>query len=162
MNRKSVFVAIVIAVLFAGATTFAQQQRRAYNLIMKDVSATFTDLRKNLEGIPPAAAPAGAAAPAAAAVPAPDNSAKLAAAAENAAKLEGFFAETEAFWAPFDTRDAVDFAKRGREAAAALGTAAKANDTKAVQTSVTAIQRTCAGCHAAHREATATGFLIKP
>ena len=138
MNRKSFFMAIVIALVVAGGTGFAQQQRRPYDQIMKDIGATFGTLRKNLEA----------------------NNA--AAAAEDAAKLEGFFAETEAFWVPFNTKDATGFAKRGREAAAAIGTAAKGNDIKAAQASVAVVQGTCANCHRAHRQQTASGYLIKP
>ncbi len=94
MNRQVVFIVIVIAAVFVFATAFAQQHR-PYNQIMKDVGATFASLKKNLDA----------------------NSAT--AAAQDAAKLEGLFAETEAFWAPFDTKDAISFAKRARDAAAA-------------------------------------------
>src|SRR2546423_9679317 len=107
MNRKSFFSAIVIAALVAGASAFAQQQQhRLYNEIMKDVGATFPSLKKNLDA---------------------NNGA---AAAEDAAKLQKFFTETEAFWAPLNTQDAVGFSKRAQEVAAAIGTAAKANDMK--------------------------------
>src|SRR5881296_2138629 len=102
MNRQSLII-IIIAGVFAAGMASAEQQR-PYNQIMKDVGATFASLRKNLDA----------------------NGA--AAAAEDAAKLEGLFTETEAFWAPFDTKDAVNFAKRARDAAAAAGAAAKGND----------------------------------
>jgi cytochrome c556 len=137
MNRQFVLTMIVIAAVFAGATAFAQQHR-PYNLIMKDVGATFASLKKNLDA----------------------NSG--AAAAEDAAKLEGLFTETEAFWAPLDTKDAVNFAKRARDAAAAVGTAAKGNDIKAAQASYSVIQKSCANCHFTHREETGKGFLIRP
>jgi len=137
MNRQVVFILIVIAAVLVGATAFAQQHR-PYNQIMKDVGATFASLKKNLDA----------------------NSA--AAAAEDAAKLQGLFTETEAFWAPFDTKDAVNFAKRARDAAAAVGTAAKGNDMKEAQASYSAIQKSCANCHFSHREETGKGFLIKP
>lgn len=137
MNRRFVLTIIVIAVLVAGATAFAQQHR-PYNQIMKDVGATFASLKKNLDG---------------------NNGA---AAAEDAAKLEGLFTETEAFWAPLDTQDAVGFAKRARGAATAVGTAAKGNDIKAAQTSYAVIQKSCANCHLSHREETGKGFFIKP
>ena len=137
MNRRIVLIIIVIVGVVAGATALAQQ-RRPYNQIMKDVGATFANMRKNLDA----------------------NNA--AAAAEDAAKLEGFFTETEAFWASFDTHDAVGFAKRAREAAAAIGTAAKGNDVKTAQASSAVIQKACANCHLTHREETAKGFLIKP
>lgn len=137
MNRKSVFIAIVIVLVVAGATAFAQQHR-PYNQIMKDVQPAFASLKKNLDG----------------------NNA--AAAAEDAAKLQQLFTEVEAFWAPLDTQDAVGFAKRARDAAGSIGTAAKSNDIKAAQTSYAVIQKTCANCHFTHREETGKGFLIKP
>ena len=131
-------MAIVIAAVVAGGTGFAQQQRRPYNLVMKDIQSSFGTLRKNIEA----------------------NNA--AATVEDAAKLEGFFAEIEAFWAPFNTQDAIGFAKRGREAAAAIGTAAKGPDIKAAQASVAIVQGTCTNCHRAHREQTADSYRIKP
>jgi len=138
MTQRFVLIIIVTAAVVAGATAFAQQNR-PYNQVMKDVGATFASLRKNLDA----------------------NSA--AAAAEDAAKLEGLFTETEAFWARFDTRDAMDFAKRGRDAAAAIGAAGKAGgDLKAAQPSVAVIQKACANCHFSHREETGKGFFIKP
>ena len=136
MNRQFVLVMIVIAAVFAGATAFAQQHR-PYDQIMKDVGATFASLKKNLDA----------------------NSA--AAAIEDAAKLQGLFKETEAFWAPLKTKDAVDFAKRASDAAAAVGVAAK-SDTKAALESYTGLQKNCAGCHFSHREDTGKGVLIRP
>ena len=139
MNRKFLVIAIVIAAVVAGATAFAQQQQhRLYNEIMKDVGATFPNLKKNLDA---------------------NNGA---AAAEDAAKLERFFSETEAFWTPLNTQDAVGFAKRARETAAAIGTAAKANDMKTALASYAVLQRSCGNCHTAHREQTGEGFGIKP
>jgi hypothetical protein len=137
MNRKFFLMIIVIAAIVAGSTGFAQQQRRPYNVVMKDIQTTFGILRKNIEANP-------------------------AAAAEDAAKLEGYFAEVEAFWMPFNTQDAIGSARSGREAAAAIGAAAKANDVKKAQASVAAVQATCTNCHRNHREQTANGFLIKP
>src|SRR2546421_10545931 len=91
MNRQFALTIIVMAAICAGVSAFAQQHR-PYNQIMKDVGATFASLRKNLDA----------------------NSA--AAAAEDAAKLEKLFMETEAFWEPLNTGDAVGFAKSAREA----------------------------------------------
>jgi hypothetical protein len=105
---------------------------------MKDVGETFASLKKNLDG----------------------NSA--AAAAQDAAKLEGLFAETEAFWTPLETKDAMNFAKNARTGLAAVGAAAKANDTKAALTLYAAVQKNCGNCHLAHREDTGKGFLIRP
>ena len=137
MNRKLFFIAIVIAGLALGVTAFAQQHR-LYNEIMKDVGATFPSLKKNLDA---------------------NNGA---AAAEDAAKLQKFFTETEAFWAPLNTQDAVGFSKRAQQVAAAIGAAAKANDMKTANASYATLQRACGSCHAAHRDQTQAGFSIKP
>lgn len=137
MNRPFLLIIIVTAGVFAAGMASAQQHR-PYDQIMKDVGATFASLRKNLDA----------------------NTA--AAAAEDAAKLERLFTETEAFWAPLNTRDAVGFAKSAREASAAVGAAAKNNDIKAAQASVAAVQKSCGLCHFSHREETDKGFLIKP
>src|SRR5262245_31400291 len=132
------FLSIMIAAgILAVGTAFAQQHR-PYNEIMKDVAVTFASLKKNLDS----------------------NSA--AAAVADAAKLEGLFTETEAFWAPLDTQDAVKFAKGARDAASAVGTAAKGNDMKAAQASYSAIQKNCGNCHRAHREDTGKRYLIRP
>src|SRR5262245_65033015 len=136
MSRRFLSIMIAAGILAVG-TAFAQQHR-PYNDIMKDVGATFASLKKNLDA----------------------NSG--AAAAEDAAKLQGLFTETEAFWAPLNTGDAVGFAKSAREASRAAATAAKGNDIKAAQASYTAIQKNCGNCHFAHREDTGKGFLIKP
>ena len=137
MNQRFVFIIVVIAGVFAVGLVSAQQHR-PYDQIMKDIGPTFANLKKNLDA----------------------NSG--AAAAEDAAKLEKLFTETEAFWAPLNTKDAVGFAKGAREASAAVGTAVKNNDMKAAQASYAVIQKNCGNCHLAHREETGKGFLIKP
>src|SRR6516162_6083207 len=140
MNRRFVLILIVVIAIgvFCAGTTVSAQQHRPYNEIMKDVGATFASLKKNLD----------------------ENSGTPA--ADDAAKLQRLFTETEAFWAPLDTQDAVNFAKRARDAAAAVGAAAKGNNMKAAQTSYSVIQKSCANCHFAHREETGKGFLIRP
>ena|SRR5213594_3796580 len=136
MNRQFLLIIIIAGVFAAGMAS--AQQNRPYNQIMKDVGATFASLRKNLDA----------------------NGAV--AAAEDAAKLEGLFTETEAFWARLNTRDAIGFAKSAREASAAVGAAAKNNDIKAAQASIATVQKSCGLCHFSHREETDKGFLIKP
>ncbi len=138
MNRQFVWIIIVIAGVFAGGIASAQQHR-SYNLIMKDIGPTFASLKKNLDA----------------------NSG--AAAAEDAAKLEKLFTETEAFWAPLNTGDAVGYAQKAREASAAAGAAAKNNDMKAALASYTAIQKNCGNCHLAHREDKGKDiYIIRP
>ena len=136
MNRQLSLIIIVTAALIAGTTAFAQH--RPYTQVMKDVGATFASLKKNLDG----------------------NSA--AAAAGDAVKLEASFKEAEAFWAQFNTKDAVDLAKEAQEAVAQVGAKAKDNDIKAAQTAYGAIGRICGDCHFSHREDTGKGFIIKP
>jgi cytochrome c556 len=138
MKRKSFFLAILIAAIVVGTTAFAQQPHRLYNEIMKDIGATFPSLKKNLDS---------------------NNGAG---AAEDAAKLEKFFSETEAFWTPFKTEDAINISKKAREVAASIGNSAKANDMKTALTSYALLQRQCGSCHTAHREDTGAGFTIKP
>ena len=136
MNRQFVLITIVIAGAFAGATAFAQE--RPHDEIMKEIGATFASLRRNLDA----------------------NSA--AAAVEDAAKLEGLFRETEAWWAPLKTKDALRYAKFAGDAAAAVGAAAKSDDIAKAKASSAAIQKSCAACHFTHREDTGKGYLIKP
>ncbi len=138
MNRKSLFALLVIAAVLVGGAAFAQQHR-PYNEIMKDVAATFPNLKKNLDA---------------------NNGA---AAAEDAAKLQKFFSETEAFWSPLNTQDAVRFSKKAQEVAGEISTAAKANDMKTANASYATLQRQCGSCHSAHREEiTGGGYTIKP
>ena len=137
MNRVLILIAGAIAGSVLSAAAFAEQHR-PYNEIMKDVASAFASLKKSLDA----------------------NSADAAVA--DAAKLQGLFTETEAFWAPFETKDAMNFAKSARDAAAAVSAAAKNNNVKAAQSSYAVIQKNCANCHFAHREETGKGFLIKP
>jgi cytochrome c556 len=132
MSRKG----ILVVLLLTGSTLFAQP--RPYTQVMKEVAQTFASLRKNLDG----------------------NSA--AAAAEDAAKLEQFFKETEAYWAQFKTRDAVDLSKEAQDTFSAVNAKAKENDIKAAQTVYGTAGRICGDCHFSHREDTGSGFIIKP
>ena len=138
MNRQFALVLITVAAVFA-ATTAIAQQHRPYDQVMKDVGVTWASLKKNLDS----------------------NSGT--AAAEDAAKLQGLFAEVQGFWAPLNTNDALNLAKRAQEGAAAIGAAAKSNNMKAALDSYAATQKNCGNCHLAHREDTGKGgFLIRP
>src|SRR5438876_1097493 len=115
MSRRIAVAVILIAALLAAGTIFAQQ--RPYNLIMKDVQTTFASLKKSLDasGVAAAAAAGGrGGAPEEAAgggqgqrgaAPANWDQAVRDSAVQDAAKLQGLFKETEAFWAKFDTHD---------------------------------------------------------
>ena len=78
------FLAIACAGLLSSP---AAAQKRPYDLLMKDVASTFDSLRKDLDG------------------------GNVATAAADAARLERLFRETEEFWTPFKTIDAIDAAK---------------------------------------------------
>jgi cytochrome c556 len=138
MNRLMALVFIVVAGVFAVATALAQQ-KRPYNEVMKDVAATYASVKKNLDGnVGPAAA-------------------------ADAAKLQSLFKDTEDFWAPFKTKDALDAAKGAQNAAAAIAAAAKANNIQKAQTSYNGVGKFCAACHASHREQMPDkSYRIKP
>src|SRR6266571_4588155 len=121
MNRQLVLIVIVVSGVFACGMSFAQQNK-PYDQLMKDVGATFANLKKNLD------AKAGADA------------------AADASKLEGLFKDTEAFWAPFKTKDALDAAKGAGQGAAAISAASKANDIQKAQASYVAVGKYCAAC----------------
>lgn len=173
MSRRIAVVVILIAALLAASTIFAQQ--RPYNQIMKDIQGTYASLKKSLDAsgvAAPAAAAAGrGAAPAAeevgggrgrgAAAPEWDQAAKDSA-VQDATKLQGLFKETEAFWAKFDTHDAMNFAKSAQDSADQIAAAVKANDPRKAQAAYAAIQKNCGNCHFTHREETGKGFLIRP
>ena len=138
MNRQLVLIVIVVSGVFACGMSFAQQ-KKPYDQLMKDVGATFANLKKNLD------AKAGADA------------------AADASKLESLFKDTEAFWAPFKTKDALDAAKGAEQGAAAITAASKANDLQKAQASYTAVGKYCAACHTSHREQMPDkSYRIKP
>lgn len=170
MSRRIAVVVILIAALLAATTIFAQQ--RAYNLIMKDVGATFASLKKNLDASGVAAAPAAPAGRGAApvveeaagrggAAPHWDDSVRDAT-VQDATKLQALFKETEAFWAKLETHDAMNAAHSAQEGADQVAAAAKANDPRKAQAAYAAIQKNCGTCHFSHREETGKGFLIRP
>ena len=117
----------------------AAAQKRPYDLVMKDVGSTFDSLRKDLDG------------------------GNVAAAAADATKLERLFRETEEFWTPFKTRDAIDAAKGAREASGAVAAAAKSKDLPKAKTAVSGLGRFCGTCHNSHREQMPDkSYRIKP
>ena len=141
MNRYFALVMIVASGVFAGATVFAQSgpyQGRPHDEIMKDIRATYGSLGENLEA---SEAPA---------------------VVDDAARLEGLFRETEAFWARFETEDAMGFARGARDAAAAVAARASDGDMDSSQELYSAIRDHCGNCHKSHREETLTGYLIRP
>jgi cytochrome c556 len=138
MNPQRVWFGILIAAAVAVSGAFAQQ-KRPYNELMKDISVTYASVKKNLDS---SVAPAVAA---------------------DATKLQALFKETEEFWTPFKTKDALDAAKNAQEGAAAIVAAAKANNIQKAQGSYNAIGKSCNGCHASHREQMPDkSYKIKP
>ena len=138
MNRKFVIVIILFAGLTAAGLSVAQQ-KRPYDQVMKEIQTTFASLRKNLDA------------------------SAVAAVVEDATKLEGLFAETHAFWTPFKTKDALDAAKAGKDASAAVAAAARNNDVKKAQGAYNGIAKNCTGCHNSHREQMPDkSYRIKP
>ncbi len=135
MNRRFVLVIVTMGI-FAGSTAFAQQ--RLHDLIMKDIGATFASVGRNLDANNPAAA------------------------AEDASRLQELFSETEAWWGPLNTRDALKYARFARDAAAAVGAAAGRGDVEVAEESYATIRRACTACHFTHREEISSGYIIKP
>jgi hypothetical protein len=72
--------------------------------------------------------------------------------AADAATLKPLFADIEKFWTERKAEDAVGFAKTGVKGVADLDTAAKAKSEDGVAAAARAVNGTCTGCHAAHRE----------
>src|SRR2546422_1163448 len=138
MNSRIAVTIIVIAAFVAlGVTLLAQN--RPYDQVMKEVAPTYANLKKSLD------------------------SSAFAVAAEDAAKLEGLFKETETFWTPFKTKDALDFAKSVQLAARNVSAAAKEMNGQKAQAAYNAIGKSCKGCHDSHRETMPDkSFKIKP
>src|SRR3954468_9574344 len=98
MNHRFALIVILLCALMMPALA---QQRRPYDVLMKDINGTFATLKKDLDG----------------------NS--MSSAVEDAAKLQDLFKETENFWTPFKTKDAIDFSKGAQSGSQAMTAAAK-------------------------------------
>jgi cytochrome c556 len=139
-HMRNAVILIGVAAVFAAANLAGQQpQKQPYDQLMKDVAAAYASVKKNLDA---GAGPAAAA---------------------DAAKLEGLFKETEAFWTQFKTKDALDAAKGAQQGAAAIAAAARANNIQKAQASYAGVGKFCAACHTSHREQMPDkSFRIKP
>ncbi len=155
MNPKFFLIMIAAAGLFAGGAT-AHAQNRLYDQVMKDIGAAFGILNENLNQDGEEAAPDGESAEAIL------DADSAAAAIEAAAELEGLFEEVEAFWAAFNTEYALDLARDGREAAAAVGLAARSNNLELAQEGYQLMQGSCRNCHYSYRVVIDDGYLIRP
>ena len=170
MNRQFVVILAAITGVFA-ITAFAQH--RPYNQVMKEIDATSTSLKKNLDGTGAQGVDEIILNERGGLIrlrqerqgkpPSPEQiQASAAAALEDAAKLQGLLKEIQQFWASFDTNDAVDLAKSAQDAAATVADKVKGKDFDAAQVAFGTIREGCRDCHFAHRETTAKGFIIKP
>jgi hypothetical protein len=120
-------VAVVAALVTTVLAADVAAQKRPYDLVMKDVGTTSEALRRNLDG-------------------------KSTAAAADAERLARLFQETEDFWTPFKTKDAIEAAKGARELATAVAAAVRAKDLEKAKTAASGLGRFCTSCHNAHRE----------
>ena len=118
---------VIIAAMWLLAATPAAQTR-PYDVLMKDVASTVEGLRKGL------------------------NSGDLTGAAATAGRLERLFVETEAFWAPFRTKDALDAARGARGVAVSIAAAIKGKDAQKAKDAAAGLGRFCTACHNSHRE----------
>jgi cytochrome c556 len=132
-------LSLIVVLICVSISTVLAQQKRPYDVVMKDVNGTFASLKKNLDS----------------------NSLPLA--AEDAVKLEGMFKETENFWTPFKTKDAIDFAKGAQSASQVVAAAAKEGNGQNAQAAYGSLGKYCKGCHDSHRELMPDkSFKIKP
>ena len=137
--QKDLRSIVILVVVCASVMTVLAQQKRPYDVVMKDVNATFASLKKNLDA----------------------NS--MASAAEDAGKLQSLFKETEVFWSAFKTKDAIEYSKTGQADAQAVASAAQAGNGQKAQGAYSSIGKSCKGCHDAHRELMPDkSFKIRP
>jgi hypothetical protein len=103
-------------------------EETAFDAVMKQVNPTFGELRKALEA------------------------SDAALAKEQGAKLRGFFAETNTFFAKRSVADAQGWAKEAVSLVDAVTKSAASNDWTTAKDTAAKIQPLCASCHNAHRE----------
>jgi hypothetical protein len=136
MNHR---FALVLILVCASILPVLAQQKRPYDVVMKDINGTFAALKKDLDG------------------------SNLTSAAEDAAKLQEMFKETESFWAAFKTKDAIDFSKGAQSASQTIAAAAKEGNGQKAQVTYASVGKYCKGCHDSHRELMPDkSFKIKP
>ena len=129
MVRHQALVFAAMVVLAASIDAAPQSSgKRGYDLVMKDVGSTVAALQKNLDG------------------------GDVAAVAADAGRLERLFKETEDFWMPFKTRDALDAAKGARDLSGTIAAAAREKDVQKARTVAAGLGRFCTACHNSHRE----------
>ena len=138
MDSRIARLVIGASVISAFAMTVLGQNR-PYDQIMKEIGPAYANLKKNLDAT------------------------AFTAAAQDATKLEALFKETENFWTPFKTKDALDFARNAQTGLQAVNAAARDNNGQKAQAAYNAIGKSCKGCHDSHRESMPDkSFRIKP
>jgi hypothetical protein len=145
MNRRFILVVIGLPLVFVAGSALAQITR-PHDTIMKEIQTTYNRLKQNLD--------AGAAAT-------PDPNAAAAATADSE-KLQALFKEIEAFWAKYDTKDAIGFAQAAQKSAASMAAQTRQNDIKGALETYASVQRVCGDCHYSHRIDLLRGFSIRP
>jgi hypothetical protein len=135
--KKFVFLSVLWATVVLGANLWSQTRR--HDAIMKDVNATYERLKKSLDA---------------------QNDKQ---AFEDASKLQALFKEVEQFWAPFDTKDALDAARGAGNSFAALSRSVQVNNFQQALTTYTSAAQYCRNCHSVHRiQAADKSYRIKP
>jgi cytochrome c556 len=130
----------LIAGLLVGfvATAFASEKApESFQKTMKELGAVSQSLRGHVQ--------------------AKDNDAIAA----DAAKIKEAMNAALSFWKDRKVEDATNFATTGVKAATDLEAAAKAKNDDGVAAAARALNGTCMGCHAAHREKVGEGYEIK-
>ena len=177
MTQRFVLITIVISGIFAAITAPAQRRANvqtakdiesitcsqapaaahsefSYDQVMKDIEATSSSLKKNLDGTGAQGvdevilnergglirmAQGKLAKP-----PTPEQlQACTAAAVTDAAKLQSLLKQIQDFWASFETEDAVDLAKNAQDGAAKVIDKVKSKDFDAAQEVFGTIREAC-------------------
>jgi cytochrome c556 len=118
----------VLSVLVIGVAAAAENPPESYVKLMKDTNAAMQSLRGHVQAK------------------------DYAGMTGDAAALKKLFADVEAFWDARKADDAIGFARTAGKAASALEAAARTRNDDALAAAARTVNRTCMGCHTAHRE----------
>ena len=133
--KKIIFGGIACAILAANLWS----ETRRHDEIMKDVNETYDKLKKSLDA---------------------QNDKQ---AFEDATKLQALFKEVEQFWAPFETKDAIDAARGAQNSFAALSRSVQVNNFQQALQTYSGAAQYCRNCHSIHRiQAADKSYKIKP
>jgi len=130
---------VVLAVVCTMLAVNLWSEGRRHDEIMKDVNAMYDKLKKSLDA---------------------QNDRQ---AFEDATKLQALFKEVEQFWAPFETKDAIDAARGAQNSFAALSRSVQVNNFQQALQTYNGAAQYCRNCHSIHRIQTADkSYRIKP